>query len=41
MLFGIIEMNHKAKKHFGQNFLVDQNVIADIVRATIIWFCGP
>ncbi len=26
-------MNHKAKKHFGQNFLVDQNIIADIVRA--------
>ncbi len=24
---------HKAKKHFGQNFLVDQNIIADIVRA--------
>ena len=26
-------MSHKAKKHFGQNFLVDQNIIADIVRA--------
>ena len=26
-------MNHKAKKQFGQNFLVDQNIIADIVRA--------
>lgn len=25
--------SHKAKKQFGQNFLVDQNVIADIVRA--------
>ncbi len=24
---------HKAKKSFGQNFLVDQNVIADIIRA--------
>jgi 16S rRNA (adenine1518-N6/adenine1519-N6)-dimethyltransferase len=24
---------HKAKKQFGQNFLVDQNIIADIVRA--------
>lgn len=24
---------HKAKKAFGQNFLVDQNIIADIVRA--------
>jgi 16S rRNA (adenine1518-N6/adenine1519-N6)-dimethyltransferase len=24
---------HKAKKSFGQNFLVDQNIIADIVRA--------
>lgn len=24
-------MSHKAKKHFGQNFLVDQNIIADIV----------
>ncbi len=24
---------HKAKKHFGQNFLVDQNIIADIIRA--------
>jgi 16S rRNA (adenine1518-N6/adenine1519-N6)-dimethyltransferase len=23
---------HKAKKQFGQNFLVDQNIIADIVR---------
>jgi 16S rRNA (adenine1518-N6/adenine1519-N6)-dimethyltransferase len=26
-------MSHKAKKMFGQNFLVDQNIIADIVRA--------
>lgn len=26
-------MSHKAKKYFGQNFLVDQKVIADIVRA--------
>ncbi len=26
-------MNHKTKKRFGQNFLVDQNIIADIVRA--------
>lgn len=26
-------MNHQAKKRFGQNFLVDQQVIADIVRA--------
>jgi 16S rRNA (adenine1518-N6/adenine1519-N6)-dimethyltransferase len=25
-------MSHKAKKMFGQNFLVDQNIIADIVR---------
>jgi 16S rRNA (adenine1518-N6/adenine1519-N6)-dimethyltransferase len=24
---------HKAKKHFGQNFLVDQQIIADIVAA--------
>lgn len=24
---------HKAKKQFGQNFLVDQNIIVDIVRA--------
>jgi 16S rRNA (adenine1518-N6/adenine1519-N6)-dimethyltransferase len=24
---------HKAKKSFGQNFLVDQNIIADIIRA--------
>lgn len=24
---------HRAKKQFGQNFLVDQNIIADIVRA--------
>jgi 16S rRNA (adenine1518-N6/adenine1519-N6)-dimethyltransferase len=24
---------HKAKKQFGQNFLVDQNIIADILRA--------
>jgi 16S rRNA (adenine1518-N6/adenine1519-N6)-dimethyltransferase len=24
---------HKAKKQFGQNFLVDQNIIADIIRA--------
>ena len=24
---------HKAKKQFGQNFLVDQSIIADIVRA--------
>src|SRR3970282_2647513 len=24
---------HKAKRKFGQNFLVDQNIIADIVRA--------
>lgn len=26
-------MSHKAKKKFGQNFLVDQNIIADIVSA--------
>jgi 16S rRNA (adenine1518-N6/adenine1519-N6)-dimethyltransferase len=26
-------MSHQAKKRFGQNFLVDQNIIADIVRA--------
>jgi 16S rRNA (adenine1518-N6/adenine1519-N6)-dimethyltransferase len=26
-------MSHKAKKQFGQNFLVDQNIIADIIRA--------
>ena len=26
-------MNHKAKKHFGQNFLIDEQIIADIVRA--------
>ncbi|GAB1233167.1 16S rRNA (adenine(1518)-N(6)/adenine(1519)-N(6)) -dimethyltransferase RsmA [Ferrigenium sp. UT4] len=26
-------MNHEAKKRFGQNFLVDQAIIADIVRA--------
>jgi 16S rRNA (adenine1518-N6/adenine1519-N6)-dimethyltransferase len=26
-------MSHKAKKHFGQNFLVDQQIIADIVSA--------
>ncbi len=26
-------MSHKAKKHFGQNFLVDQQIIADIVAA--------
>ena len=32
MFFGETQMNHKAKKHFGQNFLVDQNIIADIVR---------
>lgn len=24
---------HKAKKHFGQNFLVDERIIADIIRA--------
>jgi 16S rRNA (adenine1518-N6/adenine1519-N6)-dimethyltransferase len=24
---------HKAKKSFGQNFLVDQNIISDIIRA--------
>ena len=24
---------HKARKRFGQNFLVDERVIADIVRA--------
>ncbi|PIU17281.1 MAG: 16S rRNA (adenine(1518)-N(6)/adenine(1519)-N(6))-dimethyltransferase, partial [Gallionellales bacterium CG08_land_8_20_14_0_20_59_87] len=24
---------HKAKKSFGQNFLVDQTIIAEIVRA--------
>jgi 16S rRNA (adenine1518-N6/adenine1519-N6)-dimethyltransferase len=24
---------HRAKKSFGQNFLVDQNIIADIIRA--------
>ncbi len=26
-------MGHQAKKRFGQNFLVDQSIIADIVRA--------
>lgn len=26
-------MSHQAKKRFGQNFLVDQNIIDDIVRA--------
>jgi 16S rRNA (adenine1518-N6/adenine1519-N6)-dimethyltransferase len=26
-------MNHKAKKRFGQNFLVDEQIIADIIRA--------
>ena len=26
-------MSHKAKKQFGQNFLVDQNIISDIIRA--------
>jgi 16S rRNA (adenine1518-N6/adenine1519-N6)-dimethyltransferase len=26
-------MSHKAKKRFGQNFLVDQNIIADIIAA--------
>lgn len=26
-------MNHKARKRFGQNFLVDEQIIADIVRA--------
>ncbi|BCK86287.1 ribosomal RNA small subunit methyltransferase A [Sideroxyarcus emersonii] len=26
-------MGHEAKKRFGQNFLIDQNIIADIVRA--------
>jgi 16S rRNA (adenine1518-N6/adenine1519-N6)-dimethyltransferase len=26
-------MNHKAKKHFGQNFLVDEQIINDIIRA--------
>lgn len=26
-------MSHQAKKRFGQNFLVDQNIIADIIRA--------
>lgn len=26
-------MNHQAKKRFGQNFLVDQQIIADIIRA--------
>jgi 16S rRNA (adenine1518-N6/adenine1519-N6)-dimethyltransferase len=26
-------MSHQAKKRFGQNFLVDQNIIADIVAA--------
>lgn len=26
-------MTHKAKKRFGQNFLVDEQIIADIVRA--------
>jgi 16S rRNA (adenine1518-N6/adenine1519-N6)-dimethyltransferase len=26
-------MGHEAKKRFGQNFLVDQNIIADIIRA--------
>jgi 16S rRNA (adenine1518-N6/adenine1519-N6)-dimethyltransferase len=25
-------MSHRAKKMFGQNFLVDQNIIADIIR---------
>ncbi|MBI5919308.1 MAG: 16S rRNA (adenine(1518)-N(6)/adenine(1519)-N(6))-dimethyltransferase RsmA [Nitrosomonadales bacterium] len=27
-----IKLSHQAKKRFGQNFLVDQNIIADIVR---------
>jgi 16S rRNA (adenine1518-N6/adenine1519-N6)-dimethyltransferase len=27
-----MQMSHEAKKRFGQNFLVDQNIIADIVR---------
>ncbi len=26
-------MNHKAKKHFGQNFLIDERIIADIIAA--------
>lgn len=26
-------MSHKAKKHFGQNFLVDEQIIADIIAA--------
>ncbi len=26
-------MSHKAKKHFGQNFLVDRQIIADIIAA--------
>lgn len=26
-------MNHRAKKRFGQNFLVDERIIADIIRA--------
>lgn len=26
-------MNHKARKRFGQNFLVDEQIIADIIRA--------
>src|SRR5512135_786037 len=26
-------MGHESKKRFGQNFLVDQNIIADIIRA--------
>jgi 16S rRNA (adenine1518-N6/adenine1519-N6)-dimethyltransferase len=26
-------MNHRARKRFGQNFLVDEQIIADIVRA--------
>ncbi len=30
---GVLIMGHEAKKRFGQNFLVDQSIIADIVRA--------
>ena len=26
-------MIHKARKRFGQNFLVDERIIADIIRA--------
>ena len=26
-------MSHQAKKRFGQNFLVDEQIISDIIRA--------